>query len=307
MNKTKDHAYSTLIQEFKLLINEPLKKYTSFKIGGPADLIALPNDKDQLIRLITKAYNMDIPISIFGGGTNLLISDKGIRGLVIFTRHLKSGIRFKHLNPKQTLVFADAGERMASVCRFALDNCLSGIEFAAGIPGTLGGAMMMNAGTPDGQLSDIVASIEILNKKTLTIETLEKQNIDFSYRNLELNSIILGTSLLLRQADPVDVKSVFQTNLEKKQKTQPISAASAGCYFKNPDQGPPAGKLIEDAGLKGKKINDVMVSKVHANYIVNTHQATCKDVLLLQEFIQNEIFKKYQIKLETEVRVEGEK
>ncbi len=307
MNQTKRKAYSTLIQDFNLLVDEPLKKYTSFKIGGPADLLALPKDKNELIRLITAAGYIDLPISIFGGGTNLLVTDKGVRGLVIFTRQLKSGIRLKHQNQKEALVVADAGERMASVCRFALNQGLSGIEFAAGIPGTLGGAVMMNAGTPNGQLSDIVTSIETLNKKTLAIETLKKQNIKFSYRNLELNRLILGTSLLLQHAEPAVVKSVFQKNLEKKKKTQPISSASAGCFFKNPTHGPPAGKLIEDAGLKGKVINGAMVSKIHANYIVNAHQATCKDVLLLQEFIQNDIFKKYQIKLETEVRIEGEK
>jgi len=140
-------AVSTWGQEFKLLVDEPLKKYSSFKIGGPADLLALPEDKLALKKIIKKAAMLDIPVTLFGGGTNILITDKGIRGLVIITKLLKSDIRIIGTNQEKKTIYVEAGERLSSACRFAIDHSLSGLEHAAGIPGTVGGAIAMNAGT----------------------------------------------------------------------------------------------------------------------------------------------------------------
>ncbi len=307
MNTAKKSAYSTLINEFNLMIDEPLKKYTSFKIGGPADLLALPESEKGIQRIMTRAADLDVPVTIFGGGTNLLIRDKGIRGLVILTRKLKSGIRIDESDNDQKIVQADAGEKLAVLCRFTNENGLSGLEFAAGIPGTLGGALMMNAGIPDHRISDPLVSLKTLDPSNMKIKTIDRQALKFSYRKLECAHITLGARFKLIKTDPKNVQERYQVHLENKKKTQPVSLPSAGCFFKNPEKAPAAGKLIEDAGLKGTKRNDAMVSKVHANYIVNTGQATCADVLLLQETIQNKVYNTYHVKLETEVRIEGEK
>ncbi|MBU8848020.1 MAG: UDP-N-acetylmuramate dehydrogenase [Desulfobacterales bacterium] len=306
MLKADNTAYSILAQDFDLLVDEPLKKYTSFKIGGPADLLALPKDKHELKNLLKKASDLDIPVTLFGGGTNLLITDKGIRGLVVITRLLKSKIRIIKTDLDGKTIGVEAGERLSNVCRFAINHSLSGLEFAAGIPGTIGGAIIMNAGTKSGEISNIVDSIEILNKKTLAFETIEKKELDFSYRRLNLTGIIVAATLTLKKESLEKIEKIFNHNLSQKNATQPVSFASAGCFFKNPVEGRPAGELIEKAGLKGVRINDAMVSQSHANFIVNIDNATCDDILLLKQHIQKSVFDKYHIKLKTEVRMEGE-
>ena len=292
--------------KFGLLMNEPLKPYTSFKVGGPADLLALPKTAENLKDLIGAASEHDIPVTLLGGGTNVLISDKGIRGLVIVTTHLKSDIRILDSTPEKSLVFAESGERLSAVCRFSISHSFSGLEFAAGIPGTLGGAIAMNAGTKTGDMSRIVVDLTVLDTKTLAFQTIERKDLEFSYRNLKVPGIIVAATLALKPADRVEIEQIFKQNLLVKNATQPVSAASAGCFFKNPAQGMPAGELIEKSGLKGMRFNDAMVSEIHANYIVNTGNASCDDILSLKKHIEETVFNIYQVKLEPEVRVEGE-
>ncbi len=306
MLKTNNTAYSTLVQNFDLLVNEPLKKHTSFKIGGPADLLALPKNKQELKNLLKKASELNIPVTLLGAGTNLLVTDKGIRGLVVITRRLKSKIRITQTDFHEKTISVEAGERLSKVCQFAINHSLSGLEFAAGIPGTIGGAIIMNAGIRSEEMSGIVESIEVLNKKTLAFETIEKKDLDFSYRQLNLIDIIVAARLKLIKENPEKIKKTFKQNLRQKNETQPVSSASAGCFFKNPTVGKSAGELIEKAGLKGVRINDAMISQTHANFIVNINNATCKDILLLKQHVQKIVFNKYHIKLKTEVRVEGE-
>ncbi len=306
MLKTDNTAYSTLAQEFNLLLDEPLKDYTSFKVGGPADLLALPKDKQELKTLLKKASDLDIPLTLFGGGTNLLVTEKGIRGLVVVTKRLKSKISITQTNSHGKTICIAAGERLSKICQFAINHCLAGLEFAAGIPGTIGGAIMMNAGTKSGDMSGIVESIDILNKKTLAFKTIEKNNLEFSYRRLNLADIIVAARLTLKEESQKTIKESFKHNLSKKNAAQPISSASAGCFFKNPKSGKSAGELIEKSGLKGMKIKDAMVSQRHANFIVNINDARCEDILLLKQQIQKIVFDKFHINLKTEVRVEGE-
>jgi UDP-N-acetylmuramate dehydrogenase len=306
MVKTNRNAYADLVQRFDLRVDEPLKKYTAFSVGGPADFLALPKGQQTLKQLLKAASDLNMAVTIFGGGTNLLITDKGIRGLVVITKELKSEIHIIEAGPGRKTIDVQAGERLSKVCRFAINHSLAGLEFAAGIPGTIGGAIIMNAGIPSGEISDIVQSIDVLNQQTLAVETIEKKDLDFSYRHLNSPGIIVAARLNLVEAAPEKIENTFKQNLNQKKLTQPITAASAGCFFKNPDQGMSAGELIERSGLKGIKINDAMVSQIHANYIVNTGHATCEDILLLKQKIQETVFKKYQINLETEVRIKGE-
>lgn len=301
-----NNILSVLSSKFDLLMNEPMKNYTSFKVGGPADLFAQPKTFTQLKALLKAAQELKVPVTLFGGGTNLLITDKGIRGLVITTRQLKSDIRILKTEPKNSLIQANAGEHLSRVCNFAADHSLSGLEFAAGIPGTIGGAIIMNAGAADGNMAGIIHSVEILNPDTLNVEVLSTTDIKFSYRQSNLSGILITATLKLTPSDSDQIKAMVIRNLKQKTDTQPMGVASAGCFFKNPAQGKPAGQLIEEAGLKGMTVNNAQVSNIHANYIVNLNNATCEDILLLKQKVQETIMNKYHIKLETEVRVEGE-
>jgi UDP-N-acetylmuramate dehydrogenase len=299
-------TYSSLLSQFNLRQDEPLKAHTSFKIGGPADLFAQPESISELTGLFKAANQLNVPVTLIGGGTNLLISDNGIRGLVITTRKLKNKITFFKKETNQSTIQAAAGVRLSHVCRFATDHSLSGLEFAAGIPGTLGGAVMGNAGTPDGDMARIVKQVVLLNPETLKTKTYTTSPDDFSYRKSRLNGIVLDIFLSLVPSDKNKIKKKVTAILNQRRLAQPMNAASAGCFFKNPDQGKPAGQLIEEAGLKGFRINDAQVSDHHANYIVNLNHARCKDILNLKEMVQSTVFKKFNINLETEVRIEGE-
>lgn len=298
--------YSEMAEKFSLLKDEPLKGYTSFKIGGPADLLALPQSLTELEALLSAAKQNAIPVTLMGGGTNILVSDKGIRGLVVITTRLKSGIRIQPAENGKSFISADAGERLSTVCRFAMDHSLSGLEFAAGIPGTLGGAIAMNAGTRQKDMSGIVDHIRVLDPTALTLTTCERDDLKFSYRHLSVQGIIISATLWLTPGNRMEIQETVKQNLRLKNSTQPVSEASAGCFFKNPASGMPAGELIEKSGLKGMKINNAKVSELHANYIVNTGNATCEDVLFLKKYIEDTVLKTYKVKLETEVRVEGE-
>ncbi|MCP3941267.1 MAG: UDP-N-acetylmuramate dehydrogenase [Desulfobacteraceae bacterium] len=310
---TRDKKYKQFREAFNLLAREPLSKHTSFRVGGPADLLALPRDRQTLTALLTAAKKESLPFTIIGGGTNTLVSDKGVRGLVIILKALKSSPRILENNKtkkseynKET-IYADGGERLSTVCKFAMEQGLSGLEFAAGIPGTLGGAIMMNAGTTAWDISQVIATIDIIDSKTLTYQTIARKDLSFSYRQLCLpDKIIIGAHLTLTKADPAGIKKAFAQSLKSKNTSQPVSLASAGCFFKNPSVHTPAGKLIEEAGLKGKQINGAQISNIHANFIVNTNNARCEDILALKKLVQKTVFEKYRIKLETEVKVTGE-
>ena len=313
---TTDKKYKTLRatlgQESQaalgLLSQEPLSKYTSFRVGGPADFLAAPRDRQELVAILNAARQESIPVTLLGGGTNTLVSDKGIKGLVIVLKELKSVPCVFDTGSKDIkTIHADAGERLSTVCQFAMDQNLAGLEFAAGIPGTLGGAIIMNAGTASWEISQAVAALEIIDIKTLTFKTIKRKDLAFSYRQLAaVDVLIVGAHLSLTPADPAGIKKRFDQTLKAKKNTQPISLASAGCFFKNPSSHAPAGKLIEDAGLKGKKINGAKVSTLHANFIVNTGNARCEDIIALKNLVQKTVFEKYHIKLETEVKVTGE-
>jgi UDP-N-acetylmuramate dehydrogenase len=298
---------SELIQAFDLKTDVPMAAYTRLNVGGPADLLAQPKTRQELIQLLKAARQVSMPVTFVGGGCNLLVSDQGIRGLVVVTTKLKSGIRTDPHSGGQVRVFVEAGERLSTVCNYAVRHDLTGLEFCAGIPGTMGGAVIMNAGTASQGIGERVHSLDVLALKTLTVQTLKKQDLVFSYRRLNLeDGIILNVTLDLTPGDPDEIKQTFNTLLTRKQKSQPMDLPSAGCFFKNPGPEHPAGKLIEAAGLKGKTIHGAQVSTVHANYIVNLGHATCQDILALKQHIQEQVWHRYKIVLETEVISTGE-
>ncbi len=295
-------THTRLIRQFGLLPMEPLKKHTRFRVGGPAELLALPGSGSELRDLVLAARQHKLCVTLLGGGSNVLVSDKGIRGLVIGLKNLRSAIVLKGKNGLE----AAAGEPLSRVVSFAVKRGLAGLEFAAGIPGTIGGAVMMNAGTAAHGICEILDSVDVLDLTSLELKILKKKDLDFSYRHLNLpKAVIISVRAKLETENPAKVKARFEANLEAKNTSQPVSQASAGCFFKNPDPSTPAGKLIDQAGLKGMRVNDAQVSRQHANFIINRGKATCKDILDLKSMIQEKVFEKFNIKLETEVRLVG--
>ena len=303
-----------MFASFGLETQKSMDRYTSFRVGGPADLLVLPQTMEQVIALVKTAQKAKLPVTIIGGGTNVLISDKGIRGLVIILTRLKQDIEqtTPHMNtgeksPDQVYLTALAGERLGSLCRYAADAGLTGLEWAAGIPGTIGGAVMMNAGAFGCDISRVVTEIVVLDLATLETAVLPKNNLHFSYRKLALeNSIVLKVRLGLTKADIKTVRDKFYRNLKTKQSTQPVSQASAGCFFKNPPGFKSAGFLIEQAGMKKARCNGAMVSDLHANFIVNQDNACATDILNLAGQVKKSVYEKFGINLKKEVKTIGD-
>jgi UDP-N-acetylmuramate dehydrogenase len=298
---------SELQKAFGLAADVPMAPYTRLKVGGAADLLAQPGTREELISLLKAARSMSVPVTIVGGGCNLLVSDQGVRGLVVVTTRMRSGIRTETCPDGNVRLFMEAGERLSTVCTYAVRYGLTGLEFCAGIPGTMGGAVIMNAGTANRGIGERVHRLDVLDLTTMDAYALEKNGLVFSYRRLNLkNHLILGITLTLSPGDSSQVRQTYNDILTRKQNTQPMDLPSAGCFFKNPDPDHPAGKLIEDAGLKGKTIRGAQVSPIHANYIVNLGHATCKDILALKQHIQQQVWDRYRIVLETEVITTGD-
>jgi len=294
--------------------HKAMDRYTSFRVGGPADLLVLPQTVEQVTAIARTAQKAGVPVTIIGGGTNVLISDKGIRGVVIVLTRLKQEIAqttgspgTDEEPPGQVCLTALAGERLGTVCRYAADSGLGGLEWAAGIPGTIGGAVMMNAGAFGSDMGRIVREIEILDLTTMATAVLAGNHLQFSYRKLALdNSIVLKVSMGLAKADAQTVKDEYYRNLKTKQATQPVSQASAGCFFKNPPGFKSAGFLIEQAGMKKARCNGAMVSDLHANFIVNHGNACASDILNLAGQVRDRVYEKFGINLKKEVKTIGD-
>ena len=276
----------------------PLKKITSFKIGGCAKFYATPTTIDELFNLIELAEEKSMRYKIMGNGTNLLFSDDGFNGLVISTKKIVELERFGERG-----VLVSSGVSLAVLTRRAFDWGLSGLEFAVGIPGTVGGAIVMNAGASDGDISSVIKSVTVLEDGSVRV--LEKEKLEFSYRSSYFlshpTSIILFAELELANFNTrEEIESRMKQNLEKRS-CQP-KEPSAGCVFKKID-GISAGQLIEEAGLKGTVVGGAKVSEVHANFIVNIGSATSRDVTSLIKIIKEKVFKKFNKELELEVEI----
>ena len=303
-----DHI-KEMFASFGAQSQKAMDRYTSLRVGGPADLLVQPETVDQVIAVVKAAHKAQLPMTIIGGGTNVLVSDKGIRGLVIILTRLKQKIELNTGGNEQNPVYltALAGESLHRLCRYALDAGLAGLEWAAGIPGTIGGAVMMNAGAFGSDMSRVVTQIEVLDLATLKTIVLSAKDLPFSYRKLALeNSIVLKVTFGLIRAEAGTIKEEFNRNLKTKQSTQPVSQASAGCFFKNPPGGKPAGFLIEQAGMKRAQYNGAMVSDLHANFIVNHGNARASDILNLAGQVRKSVYEEFGINLKEEVKTIGD-
>jgi len=294
--------------------DEPMSRHTSFRVGGPAEALVRPREKDDLVRLVCWAAEQGTACMPLGAGSNILVSDNGIQGIVIVLDNCLTSIIENDPTAAVANITAGAGATLAGLCAYALKNGLEGLNFALGIPGTVGGSIRVNAGANDGSMADVVASISVLLPQG-TIRNLEKSELDFCYRKLDWpkdlaleddnDPIILEAALCLERGDKRDLKKQAEQIMRQRKNRQPWTDASAGCIFKNPDGEQSAGKLIDMAGLKGKRIGDAQVSPRHANFIINRGQATADDVLALMDLVRSTVFRRYQIQLEAEVKIVG--
>ena len=278
--------------------NAPLKEYTSFRIGGPADVLVQPADVEDVARLVRQTKAQKLPLFVVGG-TNLLIRDKGIKGVVVNLGTLRA-IK----EEPGAVLYAEGGVGMPTLIGYAIRHSLAGLEWAAGIPGTVAGCVVMNAGTRLGEMKDSVKAVRLVNRKGEIIDIPASQ-IPFAYRRATLpDGIVVGVWMQLKTGVRATIEKVVKDYLHYRRDTQPLALPSAGCVFKNPPKDS-AGRVIDSAGLKGAQVGDAQVSDKHANFIVNQGQASAKDVLALIRKVRAAVVKQTGVKLELELKVVG--
>lgn len=282
--------------------NEPMSRHTTFRIGGPADLFLVVNERPALREVCRKARELEVDLFPLGNGSNLLVSDAGIRGAVV---SLGSG--FQKIEPcDDGQVECGAGVSLGGLCKFAEHHSLSGLEFAWGIPGSVGGAAFMNAGAYEHSMSEVVTACGHVSPQGIT-GILKRKELQFNYRQsayADNGCIITSVRLKLRPGDPERISSEMQELYRRRKSKQPLELPSAGSIFKRPP-GHYAGTLIEQCGLKGRRVGGAEVSDKHAGFIVNMGGATCGDVLRLIEIIQETVFRETGVRLECEVKQIG--
>ena len=282
------------------LMNESLKKHTTYGIGGSADLMIFPGSKQDLIKVIEIINKNKIQLTILGSGSNVLVSDNGIRGAVI---SLKNSL--KQIEVDDNILYAECGTMLGKIVKHAVKNNLIGLENLNGVPGTLGGALIMNAGAWGGEISENLIHVEVINSKS-EIQKIQKKDLNFSYRKSSFNEddILLSAKFNLKKADKDIIKENFIEAQRGRKKSQPLNKRSAGSLFKNPKNNS-AGKLLDDAGLKGFSIGDAKISEKHANFFINDGDASSKDMLMLIKKAHKEVKDKFNVNLSLEVKLMG--
>ncbi|MCR4594998.1 MAG: UDP-N-acetylmuramate dehydrogenase [Clostridiales bacterium] len=284
----------------EVIENADLSQFTSFRTGGKASLMLFPQTVDSLLKIISKCRESSVKYFILGNGSNIIAPDEGYDGVIIrFDRN------FSHIEMiDDCTVFCQAGAPLKSLCLFALEHSLSGLEFAFGIPGSLGGAVFMNAGAYGGEMKDVLFRVTHIDGE-LKAGYFEKDELDLGYRHSVYSDngyIITGAYLKMKKEDPELIRQKMDENMQKRRDKQPLEYPSAGSTFKRPE-GYFAGALIEQSGLKGKSIGGAQVSEKHAGFIINKDNATSADILKLIEFVKNTVYKDSGVMLEPEVRI----
>ena len=292
----------SLVGTANVFANEPMRNHTSFRIGGAADFLVTPQSKDALCDTINTLRGKDIETTIIGNGSNLLVSDNGIRGVAVKISHGLSDIKVDG-----NVITAQSGALLSKLANAALSHGLLGLEFAAGIPGTVGGALVMNAGAYDGEMKDVTIATEFLDENG-NIGTLQDKEHEFGYRTSRFqreNWVILQSEFQLQPGEPNEIRAKMDDFAQRRKSKQPLELPSAGSAFKRPVGGY-AAKLIEDAGLKGFRIGGAAVSELHSGFIVNVGNATATDVRELLKHVQSKVFEKFGIMLAPEIKMIGE-
>lgn len=282
-------------------IDEKLSSYVNFKVGGPADILLVPKTKEQVIKSIKVCKENNIPVYVIGNGSNILVRDGGFRGVVISLKQVNNII----VNADR--IEAECGAMLKAVSDKAMENSLKGFEFACGIPGTIGGAVFMNAGAYDGEISHVLESAEIIDENC-NIISLSNEELNFGYRSslvMKKGYIVLSATFKLEKGEVRSIKDIIDDLTNKRESKQPLEYPSAGSTFKRPI-GYFAGKLIQDAGLKGYSIGGAAVSEKHSGFVINKGNATAKDITDLIKHIQDEVKSQFGVELKPEVRIIGE-
>lgn len=280
----------------------PMREYTSFRLGGAAALLAEPGGEQELAAVLQAADRAGAPCFVMGNGTNLLVRDTGYPGVVVYI-----GPRMADIFVEGVRLVVKAGALLSAAAARAQEAGLTGMEFASGIPGSIGGALFMNAGAYDGEMSKIVEEVRVLARDGSRIYTLKGPEMEYGYRHsvlMERGDIALAGTLKLRIGDPKKIRAQMKELMEQRNSKQPVDLPSAGSFFKRPP-GNFAGKLIEDAGLKGLSLGGAQVSPLHAGFIVNRGGATATDVIDLMEIVRSTVYDRFGVKLEPEVRILG--
>ncbi len=279
---------------------EPMKKHTTFRAGGPAELFVNVQSSEACAELLSLARQLEIPVHILGKGSNLLVSDAGVEGLVL---HLEPK---NHIHREGNQLIAWAGENLFSLCQFALEQELSGLEFAYGIPGSVGGAVYMNAGAYGGEVKDCLKWVSYLDEN-LEIQKLPAEQLDLSYRHSMFcgkEYVILEACFELKEGKKEEIKAIMDDVMFKRRDKQPLEHPSAGSTFKRPE-GAFAAALIDQCGLKGRRVGGACISEKHAGFLVNDKQGSCQDILDLIAIVREEVKEKFGYVLETEVEFWG--
>ena len=282
--------------------DEPMARHTTFRVGGPADYFVRPVDVEQIPALISLGRMENIPYFILGNGSNLLVSDEGYRGMIINIADNMNGVDIH-----DGVIRAQAGAMLTKVGRLARDNSLTGLEFASGIPGTIGGAVYMNAGAYGGEMKDVVVSVRAMDTDGRVYD-LSVDEMDFSYRHSvigERGLVVLEVMMKLAEGNLDEIDSRMNELAEARRSKQPLEYPSAGSTFKRPE-GYFAGKLIMDAGLRGYSVGGAQVSEKHCGFVVNRGGATASDVMTLIRDVQDKVREEFEVELETEVRLLGQ-
>lgn len=279
-------------------LNEPLARFTTFRIGGEADYLVEPADADDALNIVRYCNGKSMPYYVMGNGSNVLISDEGIKGVVI---NLEGG--FNYLRNEDGIIVAGAGVKLAKFVDFSIQNNYAGVEMIAGIPATIGGALIMNAGCYGGETSTYVTEVTVIRNEQIL--SLGKEECGFVYRNSNLkDTIILQAKFRLPAGDKTELLKLRKEFMLRRNESQPVEIPNAGCIFKNP-KGAHAAILIEECGLKGAIVGGAMVSPRHANFIVNNNNATANDVIELVKKIKKTVKEKKGIELSLEVKLVG--
>lgn len=291
-----------ILPEEQVHENEPMSRRTTFRAGGAADWLVEPDTEGQLAEIIRLCREQQVPWYILGNGSNLLVGDKGYRGVVI-----QICKRMNEIRTEENKIYAQAGALLSKIAAQALSNNLTGFEFASGIPGTLGGAVMMNAGAYGGEMKHVLESADVLTPEGEFL-TLSLEELELGYRTSVVATkgyTVLGATIALEKGNPEEIKAYMDDLKGRRITKQPLEYASAGSTFKRPE-GYFAGKLIQDSGLKGYSVGDAQISEKHSGFVINRGNASAKDVLALIEHVQEIVEEKFGVHLETEVKRIGE-
>ena len=301
-NNSIENMFCMTLGSDNVRLHEPMKKHTTFRIGGPADYYLCPHSTEELQKILQICRENKLEFFILGNGSNLWVSDKGYRGVVI-----QLWKNFSDIETEDNTITVKAGALLSKVAAEALEESLTGMEFASGIPGTMGGAVMMNAGAYGGEMKDIIREVTVLTREGELL-TLSKEEMNFGYRTSvvkEKGYVVISAELQLRKGDREEIRKVMDELKERRVTKQPLDMPSAGSTFKRPE-GYFAGKLIMDAGLRGFSVGGAQISEKHCGFVVNKGDATAADVLGLIGEVQKRVQEKFGVALEPEVKFLGE-